>query len=659
MNTHSQRTRNIATLVRTWGFRSAASWRPGVRPPFYGRLAAAILCVVSVVPGLNSRLRAQDVEVQVATEEPPHYVGVGAIVQLTIDGLEPKPEPECTAESPSPDVRVRLSGISPRIMQRIIQSGNQIRRVQQVTFTVQFRVTADNPGEYEIGPFVIKQGATEKRIDAIKMSFAEVPTTDDMRVELLMPATAYPDQRVPVTLQWWFAGDVQRINQLDIDGTVFDELQFAPDPPAQRGRQTLPIQTGQGTVSLPATVTNETVDDKEFTVISAERTLIPNRPGTFEISPVTATIELVTQWEQRRQSPFGDFGFGGSLLEEAFGSRRRPAKVELFRARSEPWTFEVKPFPSDGRPESFTGAVGKGFSIDASADRTVVRVGDPIRLKLNLRGDGNIAGATLPPLSADGGLDPARFRLPEGDVPGMLTEDDDAKEFIVSVRVLDESVNEIPAIAYSWFDAEKETYLTARSKPIALRVMPAQVVGADSVVSNQTRSAEPRTSSAGQGPATESNDQSRTYSLSGADLAIQRDVDQLMRGKTRLLAAGSFQVAVYALGSLCIVVAWVDRKRRSVDPAVRHADHVLRQQRSRVVAAEKLSEKEAAKQVADALRTVIAEMPDIDRTVSQSLIAQCETIVYKPSGDSQSRIDGDLVRQALSAIDQARIESGA
>ncbi|WP_182868373.1 BatD family protein [Stieleria mannarensis] len=604
---------------------------------------------------------AQEVTVQVATEEPPHYVGVSAIVQLTVDGLEADPEPQCVAESSSPDVRVRLAGISPRIVQRMFQSGSQIRRIQQVTHTIQFRVTANKPGEYEIGPFVITQGGTEERVDAIKMTFAEVPTTDDMRIQLQLPESAYPDQRVPLKIQWWFAGDTDNVNQLNIDGTMLDEFQFAPDPPPQRSGSRLPIQTDAGTLTLAATAAREMVDGKEFTVVTAQRTLIPNRPGTYEIPPMTATIELVTQWDNRRRSQLGGFGFGGSLLEEAFGGRRRPAKVELFRAAGEPLTFLVKPFPREGRPESFSGAVGNGFSLDVSADRTVVRVGDPIRLTLHLRGDGNIQGATLPPLSADGGLDPQHFRLPEGDVTGVIQDDQDGKQFLVSVRVLDEGISEIPAIAYSWFDAEQEQYRTTRSKPIALRVMPAQVVGADAVVSSQPGVSPGASSSSSANPTGEPSKGTgvRSFALSGADLAIQPDPQRLLSGSTSLLAKPSFQIVNYALGSVCLIVALLDRRRRQVDPVVRQASAVVRNQRGRIAAAGKLPEKDAAKQIADALRVVQLEFPNTDRSAIQTLLAECDAIAYRPDDKPDATISTDLVDRALAAVDAMKSKAGA
>ncbi len=601
----------------------------------------AIACVAA---------EAQDIQVQIATEEPPHYVGVGAIVQLTVEGLEAEPEPKCTIEASAKEIRARLSGISPRIMQQMFQSGNQIRRIQRVTHTIQFRVTASKPGEYEIGPFLISQNGTEKRVEPIKMSFQEVPTTDDMRIKLIMPETAYPDQRVPVKIEWWFAGDTENINDLNIESPLFDDFRFAPDPPAPRGKSRIPIQTSQGMISLPATARVELSNGKQFTVVTGERTLIPNRPGEFEIAPITATIELVTEWERRRRSAFDDFGFGSSLFDEAFGSGRRAAKVELFRAEDEPFSFQVKPFPSENRPQSFSGAVGKGFSLEVAADRTVVRVGDPIRLTLKLRGDGNIEGAALPSLSADGGLDPERFRLPEGDVAGAFDDKQHSKQFTVSVRVLDESISEIPAIAYSWFDVDKEAYQTTRSKPIALRVMPAQVVGAESVVTNQRGKSPGGQQASNADTETPTQRTARTFSLSGADLAIERDPGRLIVGSTSLLANKSFQLAGYTLGSLCLLIAFVDRRRRQVDPAVRKAAAAIRAQRSRISAAAQLPVKEAAKQIADALQAAAAEFPEADRSTIHALMSECESIAYKPSGNEQTRIEQDLIERALAAI---------
>ena len=122
----------------------------------------------------------------------------------------------------------------------------------------------------------------------------------------------------------------------------------------------------------------------------------------------------------------------------------------------------------------------------------MVRVGDPITLALTLRGEGYLERIGLPSFGTDAGetdgrLDPKQFRLPDDDVAGTLLADSDGKQFVITVRVLDESVTQIPPLAYSWFDPKERTFQTAHSDPIALQVLPTQVVSAQDVVSGQPK----------------------------------------------------------------------------------------------------------------------------------------------------------------------------
>ena len=86
----------------------------------------------------------------------------------------------------------------------------------------------------------------------------------------------------------------------------------------------------------------------------------------------------------------------------------------------EPVRLEVIEVPRSGRPASFAGAVGSGFSLEVSADRSVVQVGEPITLQLHLRGDGDLSSAGLPPFDAEGLFDPTRFRLPDEPPAGRI-----------------------------------------------------------------------------------------------------------------------------------------------------------------------------------------------------------------------------------------------
>jgi hypothetical protein len=467
----------------------------------------------------------------------------------------------------------------------------------------------------------------------------------------------YPDQRVPVSIEFGYAGDFRNIGDFSIYSPLFDQFSFAPDARPTRNASILPVQTKEGRLGLAAEVHEQEVDGRQFAFLTATRTLIPDRPGEFKLGPISANFRKVTKWARSRPDPFG-FGMGDSLLEEMFGDRRRAVASELVRAVGQPHTILVKPFPAEDRPESFAGAVGKSFSLDVSAARTEVRVGDPITFTLTLRGDGNIQNASLPPLSADGGMDPGQFRLPDTDVAGRF--EDGAKQFDVTVRVMDETVKRVPALAYSWFDPKAEAYRTTHSKPIALNVMPAKIVSSADVVSSQAMP--PRTK-----PKTQDNrgedakphvPGAVSFTLSGADLSIEQDPDLLFRDSQSRLGGIAVQAALYAAGMVLIGLAVLARKRSDVPAEVIRRRQHLRQLRSRIEKAARLPQQKAAEEVAAALRSLVAEMPQTSRAEIDPLVVACEGVAYAPNRQHGDQLDEALHRRALAVAEQVIKEAG-
>lgn len=596
-----------------------------------------LMIMISLLAG---QVSGQDVQVRVARQRPPHYVGRPVVVQFTVEGFDQEPTPTVEVQKAlPPELRAQTEVSTPRVMSGYSNFNGRISQYVKVTHQINYVVTADKAGDFTVGPFVLKQGTKEASVEAVPISFEAVPEDPDMRVRLILPeGNVYPDQRVPVTIEWRFAGSSEVIQDLSIYSPLFDQFRFAPDREPSRGDSRLPIDTKDGRIVLAATAKQETLDGRDQIVVTATRTMIPNRVGTFQLAPITATLERATAWAQDR-----------SLLSEMLGDRKRAAETAIGRAQGVAQTLVVKPFPSVGRPESFAGAVGDGFSIDVAADRTVVRVGDPIRLDVTLRGRGNLENASLPPLSADGGLNPESFRLPEGDVPGRIV--DGAKEFEVSVRVSEESVAEIPALAYSWFDPATETYHTARSKPIALRVMPTQVVGAGDVVSS-SQTSERSNSTGDDNPGDEPREvasatsTSPVYSLSGADLAIEPLAGAVLHDSGNWTSRLPLQFGLYGAGFLLIVVALVDRRRKDIDPALVARRRNIRHQRDRITHAARMPQKEAAAEIAETMRGLVAELPDVARDEAQAVIASCESIVFAPADSGETRLDPALIDQA-------------
>ncbi|MBY0516199.1 MAG: BatD family protein [Bacteriovoracaceae bacterium] len=123
-----------------------------------------------------------------------------------------------------------------------------------------------------------------------------------------------------------------------------------------------------------------TVDGEIFgrsTIYSAR--LYPEKPGKLIVDPMDISATYA-------QDLFGNMGFG-------FGLGMRDLKTKVFS--SEPVTIEVKALPLEGKPNSFTGLVGK-HEFDLKINRNQILVNEPIDAKLTVSGPGNLENMETP-----------------------------------------------------------------------------------------------------------------------------------------------------------------------------------------------------------------------------------------------------------------------
>jgi len=142
------------------------------------------------------------------------------------------------------------------------------------------------------------------------------------------------------------------------------------------------------------------------------------------------------------------------------------------RARPSSAPLEVLPVPMQGRPPDFAGAVGL-LDIETRAEPVEVGVGDPIELTIDIFGEGPLESLPPPLLSANARL-ANDFRLPSEQLAGEVR--DARRRFRLTIRAKRDDVTEIPPIEYPYFDPDAERFVIARSDPIPLVVRPAQQV---------------------------------------------------------------------------------------------------------------------------------------------------------------------------------------
>src|SRR5204862_7837729 len=139
-----------------------------------------------------------------------------------------------------------------------------------------------------------------------------------------------------------------------------------------------------------------------------------------------------------------------------------PREIKLTTERV---NIEVKPLPPKA-PASFDGAVGN-FTMTADANPKSVQVGDPITVTAKISGRGNFDRVTAPVLEDDKGW---HKYPPSSD----FKQDDDVgisgtKSF-ESVLSPNERKDKIPSQLFTYFDSQKEQYVTLRGDSIPVRV---------------------------------------------------------------------------------------------------------------------------------------------------------------------------------------------
>jgi hypothetical protein len=436
---------------------------------------------------------AHAASVELATSSRDIYAGLPFTLSVQVSGWDETPEPT-VGELKIDGCDVSFLGQQPSVQSLIQLFNGRQTETRKVTFVFRYRVTPRAKGTFQIPAVVVHQGSKSEQSQPAQFTAREVAVTADMQLRLTLPERpVWVGETFPVTLDWYLKKNVHEQTFVVPLFLRDDAVEVVAEPTDDRRAQRLSFAAGAKDVELGFERGPATLDGESYTRFRFHANVTANRAGTLELEPARVVASLEVGSGQDR------FGFA-------------VARTELFKAEDQARRLEVKALPLDGRPASFRGAVGTGFSIEVKADRSVVRMGDPIKLEVVVRGHGRLEGLTLPPLDVDGGLPREAFSVPEDAPPGELLEDG-GKRFAVTVRVRSDKAREVPRLPFSFWNPVTARFETVRSQPIALAVEGSAVVGADSVVStihSASGAARPAAPSAA----------GDAGSLTGADLAL-------------------------------------------------------------------------------------------------------------------------------------------
>ncbi len=194
-----------------------------------------------------------------------------------------------------------------------------------------------------------------------------------------------------------------------------------------------------------------------YDIVEFNTVIYPTRTGEVKLGPAKLDCNILAQDRSQNQSRFGRFdsSFDDDFFNQFFGrSEKRPLSLE-----SADVTINVLPLPQEGKPESFSGAVGQ-FDFQASIGPEEVKVGDPITLRMKIRGTGNLKAANFPILPQDN----FKFYDPE------IKEENNVKTLEQVIIPQTDQITQVPILQFSYFNPEFKKYEAITQGPFPIKV---------------------------------------------------------------------------------------------------------------------------------------------------------------------------------------------
>ena len=447
-------------------------------------------CLVSMLAS-QGVAQGQSVRAQISAREV--WVGTPVILQLQITNAEDYVAPEL----PSIDgCRVEAAGAPAQSSQITIING---RRSESRSITMQYLITPQRAGSFEIPALQLSVNGRDQQTRPMRFSAVKSETGDLLFAEIEGGKDkVFVGQPLDLTLKIWVkpyrdsqgrtvlseAQMWQMLSDQTSWGSFADRMQGLAKNNQRPGGRTVMREDSQG-------------EEREYYLYEIDATVYPTRSGLIDASDVQIVVNYPLAIGKARDpfagffedSPLGGRMGGSSMLRQMmdddffgspFGNRLTVKSARPVVADVQVDSTEVLPVPTIGRPADYRGAVGH-YRIVTQAEPTHVAAGDPITLRIGIIGDGPMELVQAPPLAEMPGMTEG-FKVSDQNLAGFVQEE--TKVFVTTVRPRKQGINEIPAIPFSFFDPDSESFETVYSQPISITVDKAETLSMDAIVGN-------------------------------------------------------------------------------------------------------------------------------------------------------------------------------
>ena len=190
---------------------------------------------------------------------------------------------------------------------------------------------------------------------------------------------------------------------------------------------------------------------KDYSMVVLRKVILyPLEAGAKTIEPFK--IDLDAEVPTGRRDWFGEYEM--RVIEKSLSTGTQ--------------TINVKPLPENGKPESFTGAVGK-FDFKVIPSKTSLKAGESLDLEVSVSGKGNLKLFTLPKPVVPSALEmyePSHTENVQTPLSGMVGKVSDKYTIIPQFK----GKYTIKPMEFSYYDLASKSYKTITSKEITIDV---------------------------------------------------------------------------------------------------------------------------------------------------------------------------------------------
>ncbi len=302
-------------------------------------------------------------------------------------------------------------------------------------------------------------------------------TTDRMTLEQQLTKTSvYVGEPLVLKTVWDSTYQFGAIKAVDFHFPILNDNRFQILDPHEPDREKNANATGLPVHGTRVLALRKSYQEGETQHQSLEfaKVLIPKKSGKIVIPP--ATLLCAAEQEKDANTPKARrsaFQYPAYFDNTFFDQNVTGGDWQRIYTESQPLELDVKPLPTEGRPDLFNGMVGD-FEIAVAAEPTDVRVGEPITLTITITATDFMENIFFEALRYQPYL-VNRFEIPSDRSLPQLSGN--SKIYTQTIRPLSTSNNEIPPIQLAYFSPTQNAYVVAESPAIPIRVSAAEEIG--------------------------------------------------------------------------------------------------------------------------------------------------------------------------------------